>query len=130
MKNSKVQFSVSTTLLLTMAFALGFVSKNLVSGLRPFAMELVLPSATSPVSAGDYLTIESYSDPSFNRRVKVLSDSTIRLPQIGDLDCSGMSLDDIEKAILKKLGKSTKKANFFHIAVFRSEAYEVVESEE
>ncbi len=113
------QISVRTLFLIVMAFAIGFVSRNLATGLHPFAMQLVLPSSTTPVQSGDTLIVESITDPSVNRKVVVLADGTIKLPHIGSIDVRGQDVATIEKTWTTSYSKTIRNPA---IQVYRADA--------
>lgn len=118
--NQRFQFSLRSILLFAFAFALGFACKNLASGLQPFAMSLVLPSSNSPVQPGDVLLVESNVDPGgINRRVTVLADGIVTLPQVGDVSVAGTSLAAVEQSLTKEYQKFYANPG---IQVYRADA--------
>lgn len=116
---SQKQISVRTLFLIVSAFAVGFVSRNLATGLHPFAMQLVLPSSTTPVQTGDTLIVESITDPSINRKVVVLTDGTIKLPHVGSIDVRGQDVTTIEKTLTTSYSKAIRNPA---IQVYRADA--------
>lgn len=95
----RFQFSLRTLFVFIFAFALGFVARNVVTGLQPFAMGLALPSANSPVEPGDVLLVESAGNPDLNRRVTVLADGTVSLPLLGSVAIGGQDTAGVEKTL-------------------------------
>ncbi|MCA9193330.1 MAG: polysaccharide biosynthesis/export family protein [Planctomycetales bacterium] len=99
------QMSLQTMFLLVFTFALGFVTRNLASGLHPFVMKLVLPSSITPIAPGDELIVESVTDETVKYRVAVLSDGTIRLPHVGTVSVSGQDIDSVQNTLEKAYAK-------------------------
>ena len=118
---TRFQFSLRSLLLFAFAFALGFAFRNIASELHPFAMKLVLPSSTSPVRPGDVLLVESVVDPGINRRVTVLSDGAVSLPQIGTVTIAGNSVSAVEQSLTKAYQKFYANPG---IQVYRADASE------
>lgn len=109
-------------LLLVAAFALGFGSRNIVSGLHPFAMKQLLPASTTPVRVGEKLTIESNSYSNINRTVTVMADGKIKLSMVGIIDVEGQTLSTIESALDKAyIAKGCRQPD---VQVFRANADE------
>ena len=111
--------------LLILAFALGFAARNLASGLHPFAMKLVLPSSTTPIAIGDELIVESLTDSSIDRRVVVLSDGTIKLPNAGTIKVAGQDVAAIEKTLAMAYAPFFKNLG---IQVYRADASQSIRS--
>ena len=95
----RFQFSLRMLLAVIFAFALGFAARNLASGLHPLAMQLSLPSSTTPVRPGDSLIVECLVEDSLSRRVTVLADNTITLPYVGTVNVAGQNPDAIARTL-------------------------------
>jgi len=101
------------------AFSLGFVARNIATGVHPFTISLLLPSSTTPVVPGDTLLVESLADPGIIRRVTVLADGTIDVPHLGIVSVSGQDTLAIKKTLTTSYGRYYKAPA---IQVYRADA--------
>lgn len=88
-----------------------------VSSMKPAA---ATPSRTMRISAGDLVDIKVYGVPELTDSVRVSGDGEVSLPLIGAVKIDGMSSDEAEKTIEKKLrdGGFLKEP---HVTVFVKE---------
>ena len=93
--------------------------------LRPLfallALTLMAPAAIAQsayrVSPGDVLQMEVLEDPSMNRPLLVLPDGSISVPQGGTIRAGGLSVADVQAAVVAALTPSFAKAPTVYLAV-------------
>jgi polysaccharide biosynthesis/export protein len=93
--------------------------------LRPLfallALILMAPVATAQtayrVSPGDVLQMEVLEDPSMNRPLLVLPDGSVSVPQAGTIRAGGLSVAEVQAAVISALTPSFAKAPTVYLAV-------------
>lgn len=118
----RFQFNIQTALIAMFAFALGLAARNIASGLHPLTLQLVLPSSTTPIAAGDSLIIECDLYPKINRRVRVLADGTIALKHVGVVNVSGQTTTEIEALVQDRYKKYFGDSRYKSIQLFRADS--------
>lgn len=58
------------------------------------------------VSAGDVLSLEVFGEPDMSRELRVSEQGTVSVPYAGSLQAAGLTLDQLEQEIVKRLGGS------------------------
>lgn len=79
-----------------------------------------VPSSDIHIGAGDLLEIAVFSAPEFNKQVRVSSSGDVSLPLIGVVRLAGLSTDEAEKFVEKKL----LDGGYFtdpHVSIFEKE---------
>ncbi|WP_425397516.1 polysaccharide biosynthesis/export family protein [Aeoliella sp.] len=116
----RFRFSLRTLLIAMVAFVIGFATRNVVEGLRPFAMQFSIPASTTPVAPGETLIVELGGAPDLSRTVTVQADSTIKLPLVGTVDVAEQDVSQVEATLNKEYGKFYVTPG---VEVFREENY-------
>jgi polysaccharide export outer membrane protein len=96
--------------------------------LRPLAafiaLALMIPMAPMAlaqtgyrIAPGDVLQMEVLEDPSMNRALLVLPDGSINVPEGGTIQAGGMSVAQVQSAVVEALTPSFAKAPTVYLAV-------------
>jgi protein involved in polysaccharide export with SLBB domain len=120
----RFQFSIQTILIATLAFALGFAARNMISGLEPWAVRATLPSSAGPIAPGDWIYIESDMHPEYGRRVRVLSDGTITLKGVGTINVSGQNITQMQDTVRNEYKKHFADSTYRSFELFRADVSE------